>query len=159
MTNPQPAQPESATPDFGERVYERFTNATGGSISARIIHSANHEYTATLQSELDAMRRRAEAADDYIKELEDRIRAVRKALDAEPAEKPAMTLEEHTQHVQRFLNEMWSIMGDPVENFKGTVAEMCETLLRLAREQREREYVSAQAVREAVAAAAEAKRT
>jgi hypothetical protein len=48
-----------------------------------------------------------------------------------------LTLEGHLEHVQQFLQEMYATMIDSVEQPKLTVAEMCELLLKTAREQRE----------------------
>jgi Zn finger protein HypA/HybF involved in hydrogenase expression len=45
--------------------------------------------------------------------------------------------ETHTKAVEGFLQEMYATMIDPCEQPKATVAEMCELLLKTAREQRE----------------------
>lgn len=44
---------------------------------------------------------------------------------------------EHTQHVQKFLQEMYAIMVDPVDDATGTVVETCQTLLNAARRDRQ----------------------
>jgi hypothetical protein len=55
----------------------------------------------------------------------------------------AVTLQQHTQYVEQFLNDMYATMIDPVEQPKMKVAEMCELLLKTAREQRESYHVAA----------------
>lgn len=45
--------------------------------------------------------------------------------------------DEHLGHVGQFLSEMYATMIDPCEQPKMTVAEMCEVLLKAAREHRE----------------------
>lgn len=44
---------------------------------------------------------------------------------------------DHLEHVTEFLNEMYATLVDPVEQPVMTVAELCVTLLKTAREQRE----------------------
>jgi hypothetical protein len=48
-----------------------------------------------------------------------------------------VTLAQHTKYVEEFLQQMYATMIDPVEQPKLKVAEMCELLLKTAREQRE----------------------
>lgn len=43
----------------------------------------------------------------------------------------------HLGHVQQFLKDMHATMADPVEDFHGTVEQLCAELLKIAREQRE----------------------
>jgi hypothetical protein len=44
----------------------------------------------------------------------------------------------HMMHVKNFLNEMYATMIDPIEQPSMTVAELCELLLKTARDQREK---------------------
>jgi hypothetical protein len=48
-----------------------------------------------------------------------------------------VTLASHTKHVEAFLQGMYATMVDPVEQPRMNVAELCELLLRRAREDRE----------------------
>ena len=49
----------------------------------------------------------------------------------------AGAIKQHETHVQRFLTEMYQTMVDPLDDFKGNIAELCEVLLKQAREDRE----------------------
>lgn len=45
--------------------------------------------------------------------------------------------DDHTGHVQAFLQEIWAVMVDPIEDGSGNVAETCKTLLEAARRSRQ----------------------
>lgn len=57
-------------------------------------------------------------------------------------------LREHLEHVQRFLQEMYSIMVDPCEGGPTNVADMCKLLIHTAVEQRQLDYDQANALAE-----------
>lgn len=48
-----------------------------------------------------------------------------------------ITFAQHVAYVQRFLIDMYQVMVDPVEEFRGNITELCELLLRRAKEDRE----------------------
>jgi hypothetical protein len=49
----------------------------------------------------------------------------------------AVTPKEHLKYIQQFLLEMYQTMVDPVEEFHGNIEELCELLLKRAREDRQ----------------------
>lgn len=55
---------------------------------------------------------------------------------------PQVTLQEHTKHVQQFLNDLWAFSIDPLhEGMEGLkVAEVCAALLKAAKENRDSVY-------------------
>lgn len=48
-----------------------------------------------------------------------------------------ISFQKHLEHVQKFLQEMYAVMIDPVEDATGTVADTCRLLLNAARRDRE----------------------
>jgi hypothetical protein len=56
---------------------------------------------------------------------------------AAPMEEARQALHDHLAHVQKFLQEMYATMVDPCDDFQGNIAELCELLIKTAREQRE----------------------
>lgn len=50
---------------------------------------------------------------------------------------PNSQFQDHVKHVQEFLQQMFAIMIDPVEDATGTVADTCRLLLNAARRDRE----------------------
>lgn len=61
-------------------------------------------------------------------------------LAAQPSVQREERFESHTKAVGDFLNEMYATMVDPVDDFEGTVSELCTKLLETAREQREKDH-------------------
>lgn len=63
---------------------------------------------------------------------------------AEPAPERTPLPDDHIQHVQKFLKEMYATMVDPVEECDLNVSQLCELLLTRAKE--DRHTLSARAV-------------